>query len=165
MDFDHLSIFLWHLEISCLSFARWVHTYPASEPISRVWDYNPSFPWDIPFITLIWGFMEFFFIYEASSFHYPSLLPFSQFPLPYFHVFLWRRTCVNGGCAPLSSVDAQAWVNDSWIFNMSPIFYVSRNQNKYICKCPHFQALLWLVSMWWFLISMELSIWCVLRLG
>ena len=110
------------------------------------------------------GHSELSFVFlESLLFHIggfffrdPSFLPFSQFPLPCFHVFLWRRTSVNGGCAPLSLVDSKYMMYDVWICNINFICFVNRNQNKYICKCPHFQSFLWLVSMWWFSISMEI---------
>ena len=60
MDIDHLLIFLWHLESNILSFAWWVHTYLASEPISREWYSNPIWPWERPLIPLICSFMECF---------------------------------------------------------------------------------------------------------
>ena len=60
MDFNQFLIFLWNLESISLSIARWVHTYPASEPISREWYSHPSWPWERPFINFIGSFMECF---------------------------------------------------------------------------------------------------------
>ena len=153
-------------ESTGLSIARWVLTYPTSEPISREWDYHLSWMWERPPWNIICILMECCdLIYEASNIHDPSLLPFSQSPLQYFHISLWWRTCVNGGCAPFRLVDSKAWVNYLCLCNIYSIMFVSLNQQKYICKCPHFQALLWLVSMCWFPISMVLYIWCMLQLG
>ena len=56
--------------------------------------------------------------------------------------------------------DSKGWRSGLWIG-----LCVIRNQKKYIWKCPHFQALLWLVSMYSFPISMELYIWFLLRIG
>ena len=63
MYFYHLWIFLWHLESISFPFAQWVHTCPASEPISREWDSHPSWPWERPFRHLIWTFIYFFNAY------------------------------------------------------------------------------------------------------
>ena len=157
MDFYHFLICLRNLESISLSIAQLVHTYPTSEPISREWDSHPIFPWDIPFKPLIWSFMEFFYVDRRLLLFMIHLSSHSlNFHFHISKIFLWRHNCVNGGCIPLNLIDSKEWVNDSWLYNMSLISSMSRNQKKYIWKFQHFQAFLWLVSMWWFSLSMEI---------
>ena len=119
MDFYHSIIFLSIVESTSLSIARWVLTYPASEPISREWDSHPICMWERKKWNIIWILMDCFYcIYYFSTVRDPSLLQFSQSPLQYSHISLWWRNCGNGGCAPLSPVDSQEWKNYLYLCNI-----------------------------------------------
>ena len=116
------------LESTSLSIAWWVLTLPASEPISRELDSHLNWLLEGKTQTLICIIMEcFYFIYEDATIRDSSLLPFSHSLLHYSHVSIWWHTSVNDSCALLSPVDDQAWVNDLWLCNMSPIIFVSQN--------------------------------------
>ena len=138
------------MERNSLSIARWVFTLPASESISRELDSYPNWLLERPYRYLIWNWKYCFVCrLKDATFRDSSVSPFFHPHLTIPLVFLWWCTCENGAYAWLSLVDAEGWVHDVWICNMVSLYSISWIIINTCAKCPHFQAIVWLVFMCW----------------